>query len=401
MERKKILIMAGGTGGHVFPGLAVAELWRAQQHDVVWLGTLHGLDAKLVPAAHLSFHQIKIIGLRGKGIQGYFSAPWKILRATIQSINIIRQLNPDVVLSMGGYVAGPGGIAAWLLRKPLVVHEQNAIPGTTNKLLSLFAKQVLTAFPAVFKDHKKMQWVGNPIRKSLLELAEPRIRFAGRSGKLKILVLGGSQGAQKINQIIPEVLARLASNDQPEVWHQTGARHYETTVEEYKKCGSAVGATGWSPSPLSCQIREGDHQPIPPTREGKVTVVPFIDDMTAAYNWADLVICRSGALTVSEIAGVGIASILIPFPHAVDDHQTANAKVLVDVNAAIMIQECDLQTDQLKTIIQDFMQHREKLINMAVQARTLAKPEATQVVVDICLTTAMSSSQIVEKAKGK
>lgn len=359
MHHKKILIMAGGTGGHVFPGLAVAELWRAQQHAVVWLGTLHGLDAKLVPAAHLSFHQIKITGLRGKGLLGYLVAPWKILRAIVQSIKLIRKLKPDVVLSMGGYVAGPGGIAAWLLRKPLVVHEQNAIPGTTNKLLSFFAKQVLTAFPIAFKHHRKMQWVGNPIRKSLLELPVPRLRLAGHSGKLKVLVLGGSQGAQKINQIIPEVLTMLAPNHQPEIWHQTGARHYETTLHGYAQ--------------LSQQ------------QNFESRIVPFIDDMTAAYSWADLVICRSGALTVSEIAGVGIASILIPFPYAVDDHQTANAQVLVDVNAAILIQERDLHVEQLKSLIEKFNDDRQQLVTMATQARTLAKPEATQQVVDVCL----------------
>ena len=354
MHHKKILIMAGGTGGHVFPGLAVAELWRTQGYDVAWLGTLHGLDAKLVPAAHLSFYQIKITGLRGKGLVGYLQAPWKILRATIQSIKLIRKLQPDVVLSMGGYVAGPGGVAAWLLRKPLIVHEQNAIPGTTNKLLAYFAKQVLTAFPIAFKNHKKMQWVGNPIRASLSALPDSATRLAGRTGALKILVLGGSQGAQKINQIIPTVLATLPLEQRPEIWHQTGARHLETTQQYYVQNNVTAN------------------------------VAPFIDDMTAAYSWADLVICRSGALTVSELAGAGVASILIPFPFAVDDHQTANAQVLVNVNAAIMIQERDLKLEKLLTLIQDFTQHREKLITMATQARTLAKPEATQQVVDIC-----------------
>jgi UDP-N-acetylglucosamine--N-acetylmuramyl-(pentapeptide) pyrophosphoryl-undecaprenol N-acetylglucosamine transferase len=357
-RHKKILIMAGGTGGHVFPGLAVAELWRIQGYEVVWLGTLHGLDAKLVPAAHLSFHQINITGLRGKGLLGYLQAPWKILRAVIQSIKLIRKLKPDVVLSMGGYVAGPGGIAAWLLRKPLIVHEQNAIPGTTNKLLSYFAKQILTAFPIAFKNHKKMQWVGNPTRASLSALAAPAMRLTGRTGALKILVLGGSQGAQKINQIIPQVLAALSVEHRPEIWHQTGARHLDAALQEYEKYN---------------------------TGEGRVRVSPFIDDMTAAYSWADLVICRSGALTVSELAGAGVASILIPFPYAVDDHQTANAQVLVNVNAAVMIQERDLKLEKLLALIQDFTLHREKLIKMATQARTLAKPEATQQVVDMCL----------------
>jgi UDP-N-acetylglucosamine--N-acetylmuramyl-(pentapeptide) pyrophosphoryl-undecaprenol N-acetylglucosamine transferase len=399
MQHKKILIMAGGTGGHVFPGLAVAELWRAQGHEVVWLGTLHGLDAKLVPAAKLPFYQIKITGLRGRGLLDYLQAPWKIFRATLQSIKLIRQLKPDVVLSMGGYVAGPGGLAAWLSHKPLIVHEQNAIPGTTNKLLSYFAKHILTAFPIAFKEHKKMQWVGNPIRASISALSDPNVRFAARTAALKVLVLGGSQGAQKINQSIPQVLAALPIEKRPEILHQTGARHYEATLEEYKKQeidpSPALRATSptrgevkiLQPAPTS-PLPLGERSTPKEAGEGKfasIRVVPFIDDITAAYAWADLIICRSGALTVSEIAGAGIASILIPFPYAVDDHQTANAKVLVDVNAAIMIQERDLKVEKLQNLIQDFTQHREKLMNMAMQARTLAKPEATQQVLDICL----------------
>ena len=381
MQHKKILIMAGGTGGHVFPGLAVAELWRAQGYQVTWFGTLHGLDAKLVPAAHLSFYQIKITGLRGKGLLGYLQAPWKILRATAQSIKLIRQLKPDVVLSMGGYVAGPGGIAAWLLRKPLIVHEQNAIPGTTNKLLSYFAKQILTAFPIAFKNHKKMRWVGNPIRASISELPIPATRLAGRTGALKILVLGGSQGAQKINRIIPELLAQFSESERPIVWHQTGAKHHEKTLQHYNSVIAGVEARGGAEADTLNALADK----VPQRQDPEPNVVPFIDDMTAAYNWADLVICRSGALTVSELAGAGVASILIPFPFAVDDHQTANAKVLVDVKAAIMIQERNLHVEQLSNLIQDLISHREKLITMATQARTLAKPECTQQVVEICL----------------
>ena len=289
--KKTLLVMAGGTGGHVFPGIAVAQWWKEQGGDVAWLGTEHGLDTKLVPPTGIPFYPIAIKGLRGKGLKSYMTAPWKIFRAVTQAMSVIRKINPDVVLSMGGYVAGPGGVAAKLLRKPLVVHEQNAIPGATNTILAKFASKVLEAFPESFPKKTNALWVGNPVRKDILSIASPEIRVSKQHEKLKLLIIGGSQGAQKINSVIPKMLAIMDEKHRPSVWHQAGAKHFDDVVSFYKN----------------------------ENVDGKI--VPFIDNMSEAFSWADLVICRSGALTVSEIAAVGIGSILIPFAQAVDDHR--------------------------------------------------------------------------------
>jgi UDP-N-acetylglucosamine--N-acetylmuramyl-(pentapeptide) pyrophosphoryl-undecaprenol N-acetylglucosamine transferase len=353
--QKTILIMAGGTGGHVFPGLAVADFLRAQGHRVEWLGTQHGLDTKLVPAANITLHRVSIRGLRGKGKLGLLLAPFKIFSAILQSLKILRQVKPDVVLGMGGYVAGPGGVACWLMRIPLIVHEQNAIPGKTNSLLTHFATQVLEAFPNSFSANKKAQWVGNPIRESLCHLPAPAERLNQPEAGLKVLVFGGSQGAQAINHCILALLEQDFAKQHFQLWHQVGA-------------GNDVL--------MQTRYRELDF-------EAKVEA--FIDDMPAAYAWADVVICRAGALSVSEIAAVGVASILIPFPFAVDDHQSANAKSLQANDAAYVIQERVLKASDLLAILRDFSDNRAHLIHMAQQARQLAKPEATQTVAQICL----------------
>ena len=352
---KTILIMAGGTGGHVFPGLAVAALLQQQGHRVEWLGTRHGLDTKLVPAANIPFHQISIRGLRGKGVLGLCTAPFKIAKAILESLRVLRQVKPDVVLGMGGYVTGPGGVASWLKCIPLMIHEQNAIPGKTNQILTHFAKRVLQAFPNSFPDKVNALTVGNPIRSSLCHLALPELRLNRKAGKLRILVFGGSQGAEAINHCLLEILSTEFARQHCEVWHQVGERNYQAMTKEYQ----ARQLTG--------------------------KVMAFIDDMPAAYDWADVVICRAGALSVSEIAAVGIGSILIPFPSAVDDHQTANAQFLQHAEAAIIIQESTLKTSQLLAILQDFGNNRQQLIRMAVNARNAAMPEATAQVVKQCL----------------
>jgi UDP-N-acetylglucosamine--N-acetylmuramyl-(pentapeptide) pyrophosphoryl-undecaprenol N-acetylglucosamine transferase len=331
-------------------------LWEERGGKVAWLGTLHGLDTKLVPPTGISYYQIAITGLRGKGVKGYLLAPWKIFFAIIQSIRIMKQVKPDVVLSMGGYVAGPGGIAAFLLRKPLVVHEQNSIPGTTNVILSMLAKKTLEAFPKSFGMAKHALWVGNPVRKDICDLPEPSNRLANRhGGRLNILVVGGSQGAQKINGIIPEMLSLFDEKDRPQVWHQTGEKHLasvESLYQQYKM---------------------------------NATIEPFIENMAEAFSWADLIICRSGALTISEIAAVGIGSILIPFLFAVDDHQTQNARFLAQAGAALILPELTLTAEKLFQQIHPLIEHREMIIRMAITARQLAKPDAVEKVTDICL----------------
>jgi UDP-N-acetylglucosamine--N-acetylmuramyl-(pentapeptide) pyrophosphoryl-undecaprenol N-acetylglucosamine transferase len=353
--KKKLLVMAGGTGGHVFPGIAVAEWWKEQGGEVAWLGTEHGLDTKLVPPTGIPFYPVAIKGLRGKGLKSYAMAPWKIFRAVTQSLSLMRKINPDVVLSMGGYVAGPGGVAAKLLRKPLVVHEQNAIPGATNTILAKFASKVLEAFPDSFPKKAKAEWVGNPVRKDILSIASPEMRFSKQHEKLKLLIIGGSQGAQKINNVLPKMLAMMDENHRPDVWHQAGAKHFDDVLSFYRN------------------------------ENIKGKVVSFIDNMAEAFSWADLIICRSGALTVSEIAAVGIGSILIPFTHAVDDHQTANANFLAKQKAAIIIQERDLTPEKLMSVLNEIISTPNAVLDMAKHARELAKPEATECVGNICL----------------
>ncbi len=352
---KKILIMAGGTGGHVFPGLAVAEWLRNAGHEVEWLGTQHGLDTKLVPAANIILHRVTIRGLRGKGKLGLLSAPFKILRALWQSIKILRRVKPNVVLGMGGYVAGPGGVAAWLLRIPLIVHEQNAIPGTTNSLLTLFSTLNIEAFPNSLPKKCKPLWLGNPIRENICQLPAPAERLARQGAALRVLVFGGSQGAQAINQLIPSVMKALSPQHTIEVWHQSGLNNIEALTVVYQEANLAV------------------------------KLEAFINDMAAAYAWADVVICRSGALSVSELANVGVASILIPFPFAVDDHQTANAQFLLKVKAAYLIQERELTAQKLVAILADLSNNRQQVLSMAENARTVAKPNATADVAMQCL----------------
>lgn len=351
----KILIAAGGTGGHVYPALAVAEYLRQQNIEVAWVGTQRGLEARVVPAAQIPLHIISVSGLRGKGAVSWILAPFKVVLAMWQALQVCRRVQPDVVLGMGGFVSGPCGIAAWLLGKPLYLHEQNAIPGMTNRILSRFARVVMQAFPSNFA-HRKTIHTGNPVRSTISAVADPEQRFAQHQGVLRVLVVGGSLGAQALNECVPAALAKLQSDIRPQVWHQTGKNKLSITQAIYAQ-----------------------HQV-----EAKVT--EYIEDMAEAYNWADLVICRAGAMTISELANAGVAAILVPYPYAVDDHQTANARYLADHNAAILLAQDQMTPDTLSQLLLELINAgRNKLNAMARLARELAKPDATKQVAEICM----------------
>lgn len=352
---KHVLIAAGGTGGHVYPALAVADYMRGKNIKVTWIGTEKGLEHRVVPAAGIPLEIISISGLRGKGILNLLLVPIKLIVAVMQVIKIFIRVKPDAVLGMGGFVSGPSGIAAFILRKPLYVHEQNAIPGLTNKVLSYFSTKTMQAFPGSLKTRKDIIVTGNPIRKDISEIVEPEKRMSGRKDSVRLLVVGGSLGAQALNESVPQALSEMTSAFLPSVWHQTGKGKLEVTQDKYKKVNI----------------------------EAKVT--EFIENMAEAYEWADLVICRAGALTVSELANAGVAAILVPYPYAVDDHQTANAKYLTNVNAAILIQQNDLMPGLKEVLTELFQAGRAKLTAMAKAARALSKPDATQTVAEICL----------------
>ena len=347
-----VLIMAGGTGGHIFPGLAVADCLRAQGVPVVWLGAAGGMETKVVPAHRIELHTVTVGGLRGKGLKTRLLAPLMLLRALIASLAVLRQVKPRSVLSMGGYVAGPGGLAAWLLRRPLLVHEQNRVAGFTNRKLAGFAKRVLAGFADALP---QAEWVGNPVRAAIAALPEPAQRMATRNDKPRLLVLGGSLGARALNLAVPQALAQLTPEQRPNVLHQSGNRGLDEAREAYAKAGV------------------------------EAQVVPFIDDMAASYGWADLAVCRAGALTLAELTAAGLGAVLVPFPHAVDDHQTRNAEVLVAVGAAVVIQERDLDVQNLAQRLESLLGNRAKLLAMAEAARTLAKPDAADVIARACL----------------
>ncbi|MCV6588446.1 MAG: undecaprenyldiphospho-muramoylpentapeptide beta-N-acetylglucosaminyltransferase [Marinobacterium sp.] len=344
-EQKTVLIMAGGTGGHVFPALATAQLLQQQGVNVEWLGTATRIEARVVPDAGIKLHCIDVEGLRGKGRLSLLGAPFRLLKALRQAVTVLNRVQPDAVLGMGGFASGPGGLAAWLQRRPLVIQEQNAFAGMTNRVLSRLAMTVAEAFGGAFRRSLDTQVTGNPVRGPILELPEPQQRMAGRAGPIRLLVVGGSLGARAINERLPEALAHLPVEQRPEVWHQTGAQHLEVTRELYDQ-----------------------HQVT-------ARVEPFIERMDNAYGWADLVICRAGALTVSELAIAGVASILVPYPFAVDDHQTANAGYLTATGAAVCVQQNVLTVEKLVELLCQYNQ-REQLLDMAVKARKLARPDA-------------------------
>lgn len=355
---KVALIMAGGTGGHVFPALAVADVLRESDVQVHWLGTAAGIEAKVIPKAGITLHCIDVKGLRGKGKLGLLKAPWLILKAIWQAKKVFNQVKPDVVLGMGGFASGPGAVAAKLCAVPLVIHEQNAKAGMTNKLSLAMAKRKLAAFPNAFglnQDARKgIEVVGNPVRGAILEMQGSATRYSARQGKLNLLIVGGSLGAMAINQVVPSALAKMPMSERPNVWHQAGARNIEVTQTLYKEC------------------------------DVQAQVSAFIEDMDQAYSWADLVICRAGALTVSEMAIAGVASLLVPFPFAVDDHQSANGQFLVDAGASIMVAQKALDENKLIALLAQ-LSDREMLADMAVKAQRVALPQASNTVANICL----------------
>ncbi len=349
-----VLIMAGGTGGHVYPALAVADSLRSDGNDVVWLGVRHGLEARLVPRAGIELRFVNIAGVRGKGTLGWLLAPFKLALAVLQALIVVWRVRPAVVLGMGGYASGPGGIAAWLLRRPLLIHEQNAVPGLTNRLLARFATVVMEAFPGSFPAKFGAVHTGNPVRMDIAALPQSDEDHREANDALHLLVLGGSQGAKGINDVVPRTLEKLRVSSPIEVWHQTGERHLSGTRELY--------------SQLSL-----DTEPC-----------AYIDDMCAAYGWADLAVCRSGAMTVAELAAAGVPAVLVPFPHAVDDHQTANANYLVDAGAAVVVAESSLEPNRLAELVHELAQTGQRLAKMARAARACALPDAAVHVARLC-----------------
>lgn len=350
---KKAVIMAGGTGGHVFPGLALARYLQQQGVEVHWLGTQQGMESRLVPAQHIPLHTITIYGVRGKGLRTFLKSPFVLMNAVLQAARILQIINPDVVVGMGGFVSVPGGIASFLSRRPLIIHEQNAKAGLANQLLAYGAAQVLQGFRSAFKTHQAIE-IGNPVRADIECMPSPDIRFAGRSGRGHLLVLGGSLGAKALNEIVPNALAMLPPAERPHVWHQTGEQHFAATEQAY----AAKGV--------------------------EATLQPFIADMAAAYAWADLALCRAGALTVAELCAAGLGAVLVPFPYAVDDHQTANAQFMVNEGAAICIQQKDLTEACLSEIIRKQLGSPEQCLSMARAAYQLRRPHVTEKFFDIC-----------------
>ncbi len=348
-----ILIMAGGTGGHVFPALAVADYMKVSGWRVVWLGTKGGMEEILVPQKGYDIEIMDFSGLRGKNLMVWFLLPLRLLLAFWQSAKVLFQIRPDVVLGMGGYPAFPGGIMASLLNKPLLIHEQNSVPGLANKILAKFADKVLLGFPNAIRNEKKIIFSGNPVRKEISQLDIPDKRYAGRSGKLKLLIIGGSLGAQALNTIVPKMLKLIPDHMRPLVTHQAGRKHLETLKKNYAEAGV----------------------------EGELLV--FIENIAVQYADCDLVICRAGALTIAELTVAGIASILVPFPYAVDDHQTSNAKFLSDKDAAVLLPQNELTPQGLAQLLMEFT--REKLLGMAMKARELARPDATRLVAEACM----------------
>ncbi len=346
---RSILIMAGGTGGHIFPALAVADVLRSWGWQVTWLGAPGSMEAELVPKHGYDMARVRFSGLRGKGLMRKLMLPFNLLIALWQSTVALFEYRPDVVLGMGGYITFPGGVASALLRKPLVIHEQNSVAGLSNKVLAKVAQQVLSGFPNVLTG---AVWCGNPVRQTIADLPEPQERYAARTGVLKVLVVGGSLGAKAINEMLPQALELLPEGRRPEVIHQTGKQHFEAVQQLYKKFG------------VQADIR------------------PFLDDMAACYADADLVICRAGALTIAELAAAGVASVLIPFPFAVDDHQTQNARFLSERGAALLLPQDELNPEKLAQILEEFS--RDKLSEMAQKARAVAKKDAAQDVALVC-----------------
>jgi UDP-N-acetylglucosamine--N-acetylmuramyl-(pentapeptide) pyrophosphoryl-undecaprenol N-acetylglucosamine transferase len=350
-----VVIMAGGTGGHVFPALAVAKVLRERGVPVVWLGVPNSMESRLVPANGFPIEWVRVRGVRGKGPRAWAAAPFRIGAAVLHSLRILKRLRPRAVLGAGGYVSGPGGIAAWLLRIPLLIHEQNAIAGLTNRWLSRFASRVLEAFPGSFPARIRALTVGNPVRADIAAIADPAARFAGRTGRARLLVFGGSQGAQRLNAAVPQALSRLDPSRRPLVRHQAGERGIEAARAAYREL------------------------------EVEAEVLPFIDDMAAAYAWADLALCRAGAMTVAELQAAGLGALMVPLAVATDDHQTKNAEVMVRIGAGRVLQERDLTPDTLSADLAELTADRPRMLKMAQAARAARNVGAASSLADLCM----------------
>ncbi|EAT10947.1 undecaprenyldiphospho-muramoylpentapeptide beta-N-acetylglucosaminyltransferase [Bermanella marisrubri] len=356
MSKGNVMIMAGGTGGHVIPALSVATELREKGYKIHWLGSEHGIENDLVPDAGYSLHRIQVTGLRGNGLVRKLKAPFAIAKAVVQAYKLFKDIKPVVALGMGGFASGPGGIVARLRGVPLVLHEQNAIPGLTNKVLSKFSRQLLQAFDGTFPHSAGVKTVGNPVRSSIANLPDAEDRISQKDEPLNVLVVGGSLGAVALNDAVIAASEKLVADGIIQLWHQVGKRNYEAVKNDYHEKG----------------IKH-------------VRVAAFIADMAEAYQWADIVICRSGALTVSELMAGGVASILVPFPYAVDDHQTANARFLSEHNAAVLCPQAELTTEFLQRQLTHFFSNKQELIAMANAAREKAQPNAAKVVASICI----------------
>ena len=352
---RPILVMAGGTGGHVYPALAVARALQSHEQSIVWLGTQRGLEARVIPEAGIDIEWISVKGLRRKGALALLVAPFQLGWALIQSLSVILRRRPAAVLGMGGFASGPGGLAAWLTRRPLVIHEQNAAAGLTNRLLARLARVVLQAFPGSFNSRVHAETVGNPVREDIAAVADPAERYSQRQGPLRLLVLGGSQGALALNQTVPQALAKIPPADRPVVQHQCGSLTIDAARDAYAENGI------------------------------EVDLVPFIEDMASAYAWADLVVCRAGALTVAELCAVGLPALFVPYPGAVDDHQTANARPKADAGAGVIIDESMLSADVLAGQLQEWLTSREALLAKAEKAHGLDQPNALSRITELCL----------------
>ena len=355
MMSRPILIMAGGTGGHVYPALAVARALQAHACEVVWLGTHRGIESRVVVEAGIDMEWISVQGLRRKGVLAMIVAPFSLARALFQSLAVIIRRRPAAVLGMGGFVSGPGGVAAWLTRRPLLIHEQNAAAGMTNRLLARLARVVLQAFPGSFNPRVSAETVGNPVREDIAAIPAPGDRYASRQGALRLLVLGGSQGALALNLAVPAALALIDKDVRPVIRHQCGERTLQAAQDAYAENGVDVDLSA------------------------------FIEDMAEVYAWADFVVCRAGALTVAELCAAGLPAVFVPYPGAVDDHQTANAGPMVAVGAATIIPEARLTPTLLADTLRDWMQSRANLLRRAEKARSLAKPESLCRITELCL----------------
>jgi UDP-N-acetylglucosamine--N-acetylmuramyl-(pentapeptide) pyrophosphoryl-undecaprenol N-acetylglucosamine transferase len=349
------MILAGGTGGHVYPALAVAAELQGRGYDIHWMGTAAGLESRVVPEAGLPLHTLTVRGIRGKGLVARLGAVFALLGALLEALRLLRSIKPRVVLGMGGYVAGPGGLASWLLRKPLVIHEQNSVAGTTNRILYRFARRVACAYPGAFSGDRRARQVGNPVRSDLLARAGETVENFEGQRPLHLLVLGGSLGAQALNEVMPEAITRVARNRPLQVRHQTGVRHIDVVREAY----ACVEGVDVEPS-------------------------AYIEDMAAAYSWADLVVCRAGALTLAELTIVGCPSILVPLPQAIDNHQLHNAEWLVSSGGAELMPQADMTSQDLAQRVLALIAEPSRLRAMAAAARNVAAPDAAQAVADIC-----------------